>query len=482
MNKQYIADIITQEEISKWQPGNRILICSQTGSGKSEFIKNNLYQYCKNNNKKIILMSNRNLLKNQNLIDIEGKEDFISAHNYQEFETKVLGGFNPTEIFEQYNYIVYDEAHYIFSDSQFNRNTDLLMNPILNTPNDKIFLFITATPQALIDYQSDYNFTYNLKHDYSYIKDIYFYNRSAIAESILQNIPYEEKAIFFGSNAYDTWTLSTKFLDAAFICSEGNAMYNKSSKNASNQIVVNSSFDARILFSTKVLDNGVNIKDSQVRHIIIDMLDPISFIQCLGRKRCEREEDTITLYVKNYHGGNIFYVVNDLTAKIKFVNEFNEMGEKEFKDKYRKRDFDNVIDNDYQVNMAKFQNYITQKRLLLPMLSDIDKIGFKKYICKELGFPVEGIKSGDDTFEKVSMTKLLEKSENKKMFKDEQEKFKAAFFDKLFSPKKTNYRHRGVRSINAILEEDNLPFMISSRQEKERNENRYKTYWIIGHI
>ena len=56
--RKYISDIVTKEEIDKWKSGQRILINSQTGTGKSEFIKNNLYEYCKLLNKKILLMSN----------------------------------------------------------------------------------------------------------------------------------------------------------------------------------------------------------------------------------------------------------------------------------------------------------------------------------------------------------------------------------------------------------------------------------------
>lgn len=477
--KQYISDVIPYEEIKKWQNGNRILITSQTGSGKSEFIKNNLYQYAKESNKKILLLSNRNLLKNQNIFDIGDKVDLITAKNYQELEVRILEGKDLDKLFAPYDYVVYDEVHYMFSDSLFNRNTDLLLVPIKNTPKDKVFIFITATPEALIDFQPEYNFQYTTDYDYSYIKNIVFYNHSAIAESILQNIPYEEKAICFLSNAQEALDLSNKFLDSAFICSVSNSLYPKASTKTMQEIVEKSSFDVRLLFSTKVLDNGVNIKDDKVKHIIIDMLDPISFIQCLGRKRILKDDDYINLYIKNYHGGNIYYNVNDIHAKIKLVNELKETSEQEFKEKYRKKDFDNVIDNDYQINYAKYQNFLTSARLLGDMLLDKEKIGYKKFVCKKLNFNIDFIKDGDKQYEAVSMDKFLTKYVGKKLFKEEQEEFKRLFFDKMFSPKKTNYRRRGIRSINAILEEDSLPYILYSKKEKKRGGNRDETYWII---
>ena len=480
--KKYISDIIPYSEIQKWQKGNRILISSQTGSGKSEFIKNNLYQFAKDHNQKILLLSNRNLLKNQNILDIGDKLDTITAQNYQELESKILNGSDVLDLFSFYDYIVYDEVHYMFSDSLFNRNTDLLLTPVKETPQDKIFIFITATPDALLDFQPKYDFNYTSEYDYSYIKEIVFYNRSNIAEAILQNIPYEEKAIFFSSNAQDALDLSNRFLDSSFICSASNSLYQKADKNAMIQIAEKAMFNSRFLFSTKVLDNGVNIKDDQVKHIIIDMLDPISFIQCLGRKRILREEDTITLYVKNYHGGNIYYALNDIYAKIKLVDELKQTSEETFRKKYRKKDFDNVIDNDYKINIAKYQNYITSSRLLGNMLLDKNKIGYKKYICKQLNYKLLDIGNGDEQFEKISIHKLLERYVGKKLFKEDQEEFKILFFDNMFSPKKTNYRHRGIRSINAILEEDNLNFVLYSKREKDRGEFRDQNYWIIVSI
>ena len=50
------------------------------------------------------------------------------------------------------------------------------------------------------------------------------------------------------------------------------------------------------MFTRNVLDNGVNLTDRTIKHIIIEQTDLIDFIQCLGRKRVQDEEDTITLY------------------------------------------------------------------------------------------------------------------------------------------------------------------------------------------
>lgn len=485
MPRKYISELIPEIDIGCWSKGERVLITSQTGSGKSEFIKNRLYQYCQKNGGRVLMLSNRVLLKEQIKEDLKAEDKdesgIITIINYQSLEHSILSGRALERLFEPYTYIVYDEVHYIFADSQFNRNTDLLIEPIKNTPKEKVFIFITATPQALLDYQPYFDFTYSLPYDYSYIDNIYFYNSVDIAESILQNLPNDEKAIYFASNAKEALELSQRFASTSFICSEGNLLYDFSDKKVISQIAENSQFDERFLFATKVLDNGVNIKDSAVKHILIDMLDPISFLQCLGRKRILEEDDKINLYIKNYHNGNLKYALRGYENKLATLDEFELLTEEEFRAKYRKRDFDDVIDNDFTINMAKYQNYHTQIRLLRKMLLSGNKDGYAKYICDLLNYNYNNIKDGNITFEKRTLKDLLAEYCGKKIFSEEQERFKALFFDNIFAPKKTNYRRRGIRSINSILQEDNLPYMLSSRRETSGGRRR-EYYWIITDI
>ncbi|MBP2658112.1 MAG: helicase, superfamily [Firmicutes bacterium] len=58
-------------------------------------------------------------------------------------------------------------------------------------------------------------------------------------------------------------------------------------------------FDKKVLVTTSVLDNGVNIFDKDVKHVAIFVFDKVSFLQMLGRKRLE-ENQNITLYIQEY--------------------------------------------------------------------------------------------------------------------------------------------------------------------------------------
>ena len=52
-------------------------------------------------------------------------------------------------------------------------------------------------------------------------------------------------------------------------------------------IIENERFECKVLITTSVLDNGVNIKDDDVTNIIIDSFDKVTFIQEIGRIRID---------------------------------------------------------------------------------------------------------------------------------------------------------------------------------------------------
>jgi hypothetical protein len=68
-------------------------------------------------------------------------------------------------------------------------------------------------------------------------------------------------------------------------------------KDTALDIVVNCTFSKKILATTTVLENGVNIIDGKLKNIVIDFYDPITILQTLGRKRI-KAQDKITLYLR----------------------------------------------------------------------------------------------------------------------------------------------------------------------------------------
>jgi len=476
---ELISSKITSEVISQWKMGDKILVTAQTGSGKTHMVKTSLLDYCNQNDYKMLLFSNRTILKGQNEESM-GNEPNISLINYQTMEEGIV---NRNEDFDYYmsrfKVIVFDEIHHVFMDSQFNRRTDIFMNLFSHEYPDKILIFMTATPELILDLKPNFDYVYSTKKDYSYIDKVLFYNRVNTPESIIQNIPPDEKVIYFSSDAQEAYNLTQRFDNAVFVCSENHNLYKYSSNKTVEEIIRQQYFDARILCTTKVLDNGVNILDASVKHVIIDMLDLTSFVQCLGRRRITSKEDKITLYVKNYHQGSLQYALMLTKKKIERAEELHTLGENQFQRLYWKTDIDDIVDNNFQVNQAKYHYYDYRMRWLDKTRRIRD--GYKLSVMKALNLPEEKMGNADNEYEKLGMKEYLMSLRNIKLFKDEQEDFKTRFFSLLFSPKNTNYRNRGIRSINAILNEDNILYRIVSYKET-KGIKRNQTFWMILEI
>ena len=479
---KYLGDIISDKDMSSWrgvlkQNGScKILISSQTGSGKSYFIKNILANKF---NDKILMVTNRNILRQQvnAELDISGNKN-INTINYQGLEFISL---NNGSLFSGYNIIVFDEAHYLFSDSIFNRNTDLLLNFLKNPPKNKICIFISATPDIILYYCNNFDFVYNLESDYNYIDNLYFFNKEESYDDILKSIKDGEKCLCFCSSAREAYEKSLKYKDAEFICSENNKKYYMNSSIRERKNLINyDKFNCKILFTTKVLDNGVNIKDDNLKHIIIDMVDPIILIQCLGRKRILNCKDKINLYIKNHDSRSLAATSIKFANKLNLVDELEQIGKYNFIKKYKKKNFDDIIDNDITINYAKYYTYKYYKDLYYNMKCDSDGMGYIKYICNKLNFPINNIIIIEQQREKKLIQEVIKKYFGKKMFFNEQEKFKQDFFDCILVGKKTDYRKKGIRSVNGVLKELKLNYIMKSKVTSVNKQSL--RYWYLENI
>ncbi|MFZ2992491.1 MAG: DEAD/DEAH box helicase [Microgenomates group bacterium] len=475
---KYISDIIPIGEIDSWI-GKKVLISAQTGTGKSYWTKNTLYEWCLRNNKRILILSNRTLLKNQIIEDIREKADFITVRNYQSIENGILETREDLQyLFSKFDAIVCDEFHYIYADSDFNRNTDLLLDIFETDYPNKIFVFISATPEMSLFAGNKFDFIYTAEKDYSYISSLSFYYKDRTPEAILQNLEHEEKAIYFSSSAAEALALSQSFDDAVFICAESNKeFYKYSDQNTEKEIIENQYFSARILCTTKVMENGISICDESVKTIILDFINPITLIQALGRKRILNENDKIRVFVKNHHNRELNYHLGSLKMKLDIAEEREQFGEEEFQQKHRKAMFDDIVDNDFNINKAKYYNYSYQVDFLEKVMKEYN--GYKKYLVEYFQAKWEDDEeNADKQFEIIGLAEFLLSKKNIKMFKSEQETFKDKFFYLIFSPKNTNYRNRGINSINSIIAEDGIPLELISEQET-KGEDRHKRWWMI---
>ncbi len=346
-------------------------------------------------------------------------------------------------------------------------------------PN-KIFVFLTATPQILLEYHKEYDLKYNLGSDYSYIESLSFYTKDSAVEAILQNLEYGEKAIFFANKTKDAYIMAEKFAEeSSFICSESSDYKNYRNEETLREIAFTESFSSKILCTTKVLDNGVNIKDPDVRTIIIETSDPINLIQSIGRKRILESSDKIKLYIKDVHNGILYQKIKECNQNLQFVEVLETFGSSEFQQLYKKRDFKSIVDNDYTVNIAKFHYYKFLKSVYNKMRKK-EKGGFQEYVCELLKYDIAKVRFADDENKIGKMKDVLEEYVGKKIFKEDQMELRRRFFLSAHTNGIGN-RNWSINAINGILKDEKIPYIISSDREF-KGDMRGKRYWFVYKI
>ncbi len=323
-----------------WKNGEKVFISAPTGSGKTYFILNVLLPYAYRQGRTIVYLVNRRILAKQIQHDIEvidesfigngyfGLKEMITVMTYQELEKCAKGTEGIPYALNWCTYVVCDESHYFLSDSLFNTSTIVSYNVIASLFASKITIFISATMGAfegiiknqeasrngfvLSDAAAMYNadnsyqefekifeatlHRYELSLKYKYL-DVKFFEKVDEIVDIIENASEKQKWLIFYNDIEKGKELEKELiengLDAVFIDAE----YEKSeiTKSVVESIATENIFENQILIATSVLDNGVSIKDLQLRNIIVLAESEHEFIQMLGRKREDGEK--VTLYL-----------------------------------------------------------------------------------------------------------------------------------------------------------------------------------------
>lgn len=311
--EKYFSDIIGTS-YKDWK-NTQVIFDGGTGTGKTYFIVNILGKYARETGKKIIYLCNRSKLKKQTYENVEALnlQDVIYVTTYQALQSKIKG---KKEI-GYFDYIISDECHYFTNDALFNEYTDLAYDFIWRQ-KESVIIYISATAKVFFYWlkkeKSDIP-CFEIPKSYDYVDNVYFYDKKLLipkVDSILENEPDSKIIIFCNSisrmsELYEKYGTKANYIASKNarkvqeICDD-NCIYEHDDGSVT--------FDKRILITTKVLDNGVDIKDRKVKHIFSEILDVDSAIQSLGRKRKISDDDHCTFYIKNYTGQALQGLIN----------------------------------------------------------------------------------------------------------------------------------------------------------------------------
>lgn len=359
----WVSDAL-KEEAKEWIPEKAtphgippqpVLINAPTGSGKTFFVLNYLAQLAKENNKKILILSNRDALCLQMRRDADEASEIIPLgmnvqSDYPTSDNRVILKYQQITPYENYRegpnpyetaFVVFDEVHFFNSDSTFNATTSLILRKLIHQYYrcKRIYLSATVDEAKPIISHEEF-FVQNRVNDEraqrklfsvsskisqyffpaSYDKvNLHFFHRwESIVDSIIDNEQKEKWLILVkskedGENLKKQLGDNAKFIDATY----------RSKKESEYHAMLSSRrFTSTVLIATSVIYNGVGFLDPRLKHIVIDSVDETFVKQALGRKRCESGE-TVNLYLR-------VPTEKDVIAGMKYTNELYE-SVKEFK-------------------------------------------------------------------------------------------------------------------------------------------------------
>lgn len=368
---QLIDTIITDKK----QRTSTILNVAPTGKGKSFFIKNGLYDYCKKRNMRILYLLPRSMVKEEFMVELqaENKTDVITVDTYQNYlEKEDYASYEEylqleeNKSFTKFDIIICDECHYFIADSTFNQFTYKSYNHIFTNGADKVRIFITATPNPIKQVMADTIQRQNINipdkkerhllyycecQGISAVKDIKFFLRSKKKEEIRKYLKEidktEDKAIVFCDSKSDALDLHKSYeSNSMFICSmsaeKSGDYFDNNAVNKYPEVyqkmLREHNFDCKYVFCTSALDVGFSIKDKQVKHIICTLRDWNSVIQAVGRKRIMDNDmnDRITLYLPYYKNNEIGRKKSEGLKMLEHRNYLNSHGAAAYMAKYEK--------------------------------------------------------------------------------------------------------------------------------------------------
>lgn len=488
--KKRVSDIISENEIKSWTKEDIIIIGCATDSGKSYFCKNDLYNYAKYNNNKIKMFVDRANCKEQFQEEIRrgGKNDVLTVDTYQKIENmNAFGRINYD--FCGCNYIVCDEFHYFLNDAKFNENTDISFDAIMGQTN-AIKIFMSATPKNMEEYikrnigaypnGKNINIKrYELPIKRDNINEIkFFYKDETLEELIEQFINEGTKAIFFIQSAKKAYDLYKNHKEhCLFNCSEYNREYYQYvNKDKIKKMLIEEKFEANILITTLCMESGINIKDENLKSIVLDVVGYEKIVQCYGRKRSKDENDKIDLYIKYINNKQLGGIERKVRYTLKRIDYLKNYSVADYRKKFhRSAGFDRAIYDgeglDENNSTKKINPLIEFKyRIDLEEIKEIKsygKLGYIKYIRKNLGR--EDYKLLEDDKKKDEINKWLYEMKDNILNKEERDELV-----KLLNTKDSSGRtYKSIGKLNKYLLENNLQYKVKPKIIKN------KTYWMV---
>ena len=454
---------IVGDEYKNWQPGDIIGLFCGTGTGKTKFSLEILAKTIQAEGKSILYLSNRDPLERQSKEDVKKyglDRKLIKVMNYQKLQSDLESKGAP----RQYDYIFADECHYMFSDALINPATDLTYEYLMNR-DDSVVVMMSATSYLVMAELEKTGKVkpeniYRLDQDYGYVDKVIVYDSDAFF-TLVDNLLSEDvdSKILCIVNAKRMSVAYKKYGELAdYMCSKNTDNRNlmkicgitevkQKGTNGRSQTIRSApeivhkinddliTFDKRLLFSTRVLENGVSLKDRRIKAIFCELFDPEGIIQSIGRKRSLGDDDMCTVYIRKTQTNWLTSTLRTAKRNVAAATAFLEDEEcfriaylrQSNSDNFRK-EYDVFFtdeDKQLQINKTRYEQYLAQRDIYTRMVNDGFVESLPYYLGNELGKKIEMDQSKPEPYD--LMIEYLISLQGRNLYKEDKVQIKNHF-------------------------------------------------------
>lgn len=311
-----------------------VVLVGPTGSGKSTYAAQ-IIKYAKANRQHVLLLCHRKLIVGQQKRSLAKKtgskwkdvEDDLALELTSEFEDVHLTVLTYQSFakryrnmdLSKYGWLICDEVHYFATDALFSETADALLEQLPRLFKHARRIYMTATPDAVLEdlvrvekhaqctcchpgmscwqegcgqmlmYQFPNRFQGLQLHYFQKTDEIVNLAKAHPGEKILIFVSARENPDDAECEGYIS-ALRQAGIDVAYLDRE-----RKGSKVWEE--LLGTSFSAQVLVTTSVIDCGVNIIDSSLKHVVLETTSKDEAIQMLGRRRRDPGE-TLNVYIR----------------------------------------------------------------------------------------------------------------------------------------------------------------------------------------
>lgn len=326
-DKYYLSNEITKDDVKELieiHKTKRVMVSVNTpmGTGKTQFLLRNLLPIARELDLKVLLITGRKLLREQirkDYYSVNKSQKFIKLGNYDvDIECyqkigKVLQSTNGyEELKDKYDIIIVDEAHQLMLDALFSFDNELVVEFLTELSNSMLWL-ITATDDVVEPFFNEFTgFKAKItgKIDFSMLDSVVIGNERQIVNELAEEVTPDTKIFSITSKLLTKGkdgesgvpTELVKFLldlseDEKY--SVGTLVGESFVKTHENDKVqeyvqlieqlktpiINKQLQCRILVSSEVAREGVEILDDHMDIVITDFICYDELMQSINRVR-----------------------------------------------------------------------------------------------------------------------------------------------------------------------------------------------------